>query len=141
MAGLVNRKFGRRNKMREYIEKNKLIVAGALVITVLFLSIFIGYFTLGRTDEDKLKSAKTYSCKSEYMNITLNLNNDNTVKVKGSMPGVFESDMSGTFKVDEKNKILTIKMSDESVWKCKYDLTKDKYEITTKDGFILTSDR
>ena len=127
--------------MREYIKENKLVVFVALIVTVIFLSVTVGYFTLGRTDEDKLKSAKTYSCKSEYMSVTLNLNNDNTLKVKGSMPGVFESDMSGTFKKDEKNKILTIKMSDESIWKCKYDLTKDKYEITTKDGFILTSDR
>lgn len=127
--------------MREYVKENKLVIFGALIVAVIFLSVTIGYFTLGRTDEDKLKSVKTYSFKSEYMSITLNLNNDNTVKVKGNMPGAFESDMSGTFKVDEKNKILTIKMSDESVWKCKYDLTKDKYEIITKDGFILTSER
>ena len=127
--------------MREYIKENKLVVFGVLIVTVIFLSVTVGYFTLGRTDEDKLKSAKTYSCKSEYMSITLNLNDNNTVKVKGSMPGVFEYDMSGTFKIDEKNKTIIIKMSDESVWKCKYDLTKDKYEITTKDGFILTSER
>lgn len=127
--------------MREYIKENKIVVFGVLIVTVIFLSVTVGYFTLGRTDEDKLKSAQTYSCKSEYMSITLSLKDDNTVKVKGSMPEVFEYDMSGTFKVDEKNKILTIKMSDDSIWKCKYDLTKDKYEITTKDGFILTSER
>lgn len=127
--------------MREYIKENKLVVFGALIVAVVFLSVTVGYFTLGRTDEDKLKSAKTYSCKSEYMSITLSLKDDNTVKVKGNMPGVFEYDMTGTFKVDEKNKTIIIKMSDESVWKCKYDLTKDKYEITTKDGFILTSER